>query len=64
MLDYPSQTMFFEELPREGIHLRRRYRYARGLDGSTFVWIGRLRSAGTGEGRSGLRFDYLDFPGP
>jgi hypothetical protein len=61
MLAYPNQTMFFEELPREGIHLQRRYRYARGLDGSTYVWIGRLRSTGTGEGRSGLRFDYLEF---
>jgi hypothetical protein len=61
MLSYPNQTMFFEELPREGIHLERRYRYARGLDGSTYVWIGRLRSTGTGEGRSGLRFDYLEF---
>jgi hypothetical protein len=61
MLAYSNQTMFFEELPREGIHLQRRYRYARGLDGSTYVWIGRLRSAGTGEGRSGLHFDYLEF---
>lgn len=61
LLAYPNQTMFFEELPREGIHIERRYRYARGLDGSVYVWIGRLRSTGTGEGRSGLRFDYLDF---
>jgi hypothetical protein len=61
MLAYPNQTIFFEELPREGIRLQRRYRYARGLDGSTYVWIGRLRSTGTGEGRSGLRFDYLEF---
>jgi hypothetical protein len=60
-LAYPGQTIFFEELPREGIHLERRYRFARGLDGSTSVWIGRRRSVGTGEGRSGLRFDYLDF---
>jgi len=61
MLAYPNQTIFFEELPREGVHLERRYRFARGLDGSTCVWIGRLRSTGRGEGRSGLRFDYLDF---
>jgi hypothetical protein len=63
LLSYPNQTMFFEELPREGIRLARRYRYARGLDGSTHVWIGRLRSVGSGGGRSGLRFDYLDFSG-
>lgn len=61
MLAYPNQTLFFEELPREGIHLERRYRCARGLDGSTYVWIGRRRSVGEGEGRSGLRFDFLDF---
>ena len=61
LLAYPSQTIFFEELPREGVHLERRYRFARGLDGSTYLWIGRLRSTGSGEGRSGLRFDFLDF---
>jgi hypothetical protein len=61
LLAYPSQTIFFEEVPREGVHLERRYRFARGLDGSTYVWIGRLRSTGSGEGRSGLRFDFLDF---
>ncbi len=57
----PGLTIPLEELPKEGVHLQRRYRYARGADGSTYVWIGRLRSIGTGEGRSGLRFDYLDF---
>jgi len=61
LLAYPSQTVFFEEVPREGLHLERRYRFARGLDGSTHAWIGRVRSTGSGEGRSGLRFDYLGF---
>jgi len=61
MLAYPGLTMFLEELPREGVRLERRYRYARGLDGSTSVWIGRHRSTGRGEGRSGLHFDYLEF---
>lgn len=60
LLGYPGLTIFLEELPREGVHLQRRYRSARGPDGSTSVWIGRLRSTGTGEGRSGLRFDYLE----
>ena len=60
LLGYPGLTMFLEELPREGVHLQRRYRLARGPDGSTHVWIGRLRSTGSGEGRSGLRFDYLE----
>jgi hypothetical protein len=60
LLAYPGLTIFLEELPREGVHLERRYRAARGPDGSTHVWIGRRRSTGRGEGRSGLRFDYLD----
>jgi hypothetical protein len=60
LLGYPVQTIFLEELPREGVHLERRYRSTRGPDGSTHVWIGRRRSTGRGEGRSGLRFDYLE----
>jgi hypothetical protein len=61
LLSYPALTVFLEELPQEGVHLERLYRYARGLDGSTHVWIGRQRSVGKGEGRSGLRFDFLQF---
>lgn len=61
LLGYPRLAMFLEELPREGVHLQRVYRYARGSDGSTYVWLGRRRSTGRGEGRSGLRFDYLEF---
>ena len=60
LLSYPALTIFLEEVPREGVHLERRYRYARGPDGSTHLWIGRCRSTGRGEGRSGLRFDYLE----
>jgi len=53
-------TMFLEEVPRQGVHLERRYRWARSADGSSFLWIGRRRSTGRGEGRSGLRFDFLE----
>lgn len=53
-------SMFLEEVPREGVHLERSYRWARGLDGSAHLWIGRRRTTGRGEGRSGLRFDYLE----
>ena len=60
MLAYPRLTLFSEEVPREGVHLERRYRIARGPDGSTYLWIGRARSTGSGEGKSGLRFDYLE----
>jgi hypothetical protein len=60
LLGYQPLKIFLEELPREGVRLQRRYRAARGPDGSTHIWIGRLRSTGSGEGRSGLRFDYLE----
>jgi hypothetical protein len=60
LLGYQNLTIFLEELPREGVHLERRYRATRGPDGSTHVWIGRRRSTGRGEGRSGLRFDYAE----
>ena len=53
-------SIFLEEVPREGVQLARRYRWARGTDGSWYLWIGRLRQTGRGEGRSGLRFDYLE----
>ena len=53
-------SMFLEEVPREGVHLERRYRWARGIGGASFLWIGRRRSTGRGEGRSSLRFDYLE----
>jgi hypothetical protein len=55
-----AKTIFLEEIPREGVLLDRRYRLARGLDGSVYLWIGRQRSVGKGEGRSGLRFDFLE----
>jgi hypothetical protein len=53
-------SVFLEEVPREGVALQRRYRWARATDGSGYLWIGRLRGTGRGEGRSGLRFDYVE----
>jgi len=46
-----------EEVPRSGLTLTRSYRYARWLDGSTCLWIGRKKDAGQGEANSGLQFD-------
>lgn len=60
MLGGEALTMFLDEIPREGVHLERRYRYTRGLDGSSFLWVSRRRSTGRGSGRSGLQFDYLE----
>ena len=60
MLGETNSGFLLEEVPTEGVLLERRYRTARGLDGSSSLWMGRLRSMGQGEGRSGLRFDFLE----
>lgn len=46
-----------EEIPREGIHIARSYQYARWVDGSMHLWIGRRKRPGRGEASSGLQFD-------
>jgi phosphoribosylformylglycinamidine (FGAM) synthase-like amidotransferase family enzyme len=38
----------------------RSFQYARWVDGSTHVWMGRRKQPGRGEGSSGLRFDTLE----
>jgi hypothetical protein len=49
-----------EEVPRAGARVTRAYQYARWIDGSTHLWLGRRKEAGRGEGGSGLRFDTVD----
>lgn len=49
-----------EEVPREGARVTRSYQYARWIDGSTHLWIGRRKQPGRGEGSSGLQFDILE----
>ena len=52
-----------EEVPRAGIYVERSWQRARWLRGRTFVWIGRRKTAGRGEGWSQLVFDQiLDLP--
>lgn len=61
--DAPGQNglvIFEEEIPREGIRVTRSYQLARGQDGSTYLWIGRRKRVGRGEGSSGLKFDTLE----
>jgi hypothetical protein len=48
-----------EEVPREGARVSRTYQYARWIDGSTHLWIGRRKQPGRGEGSSGLQFDVV-----
>jgi hypothetical protein len=49
-----------EEVPREGARVTRAYQYARWIDGSTHLWIGRRKQPGRGEGSSGLQFDIVE----
>jgi hypothetical protein len=58
LLNFIRLIIPLEELPLKGVHLHCCYRAARGMDGSTHVWIGRQRSMGRRDGRSGMRFDY------
>jgi hypothetical protein len=48
------------EVPRTGVRVVRRRCASRWIDGTLHVWTQRLRSVGTGEGSSGLRFDALE----
>jgi len=47
-----------EEVPREGVRVRRVPALARNIGGSYERWIGRRVSVGRGEGSSGLGFDW------
>jgi hypothetical protein len=46
-----------EEVPREGLRVRRVPTIARWLDGTPYAWTSRRVGAGRGEGSSGLQFD-------
>lgn len=49
-----------EEVPRDGIEIKRAFNYARDASGRALLWIGRSKSTGRGEGNSGLRFDLVE----
>jgi|CXWL01.1.fsa_nt_gi hypothetical protein len=51
-----------EEVPREGARVTRTFQYTRWIHGETYLWIGRRKGVGRGEGSSGLRFDVLEPP--
>ncbi len=49
-----------EEVPRSGVLVQRSYQRTRWLNGKTFLWVGRYKEAGKGEGSSNLKFDQID----
>lgn len=55
----PAFRVRNEEVPREGLTLRRRYELARAQDGSLHLWISREAGPAAGEVSSGLRFDFV-----
>lgn len=52
-----NYQIFEEEIPRSGLRVQRVVYRSRWVDGSTHLWVQRLRKAGAGESQSGLVFD-------
>ena len=58
----PPLRLAEEEVPRAGIVVSRAYSYSRWFGGAAYLWLGRAKRAGRGEGSSGLRYDSADPP--
>lgn len=59
----PSPMYIFEEeVPRSGSIVKTTWQRTRWYNGSTYVWMGRRKTNGRGEGSSGLVFDQLNTP--
>jgi len=61
--DEPPLRLHEEEVPREGAVVHRSFQYTRWLDGQRYLWVGRSKTAGRGEGASQLRFDISHYKG-
>lgn len=48
-----------EEVPRSGIVVKQSFQQARWLKGKNYLWIGRNKETGKGEGWSNLKFDQI-----
>ena len=60
VLDYPAPFYVHEEeVPRSGALVTRSYQRARWYGGKNFIWIGKRKQTGKGEGASGLGFDQV-----
>jgi hypothetical protein len=56
----PPLRIAEEEIPREGAEVTRSFQYARWFGGRSYLWLGRAKHTGRGEGSSGLRYDSAD----
>jgi hypothetical protein len=54
-----SITLLEEEIPRSGLRVRRISRFARGSDGATHFWVGRLKESGMPPHLPNLKFDFV-----
>jgi hypothetical protein len=61
LLREPRSPYFVEEeeVPRSGVYVERSWQRARWIRGRTFIWVGRRKTAGRGEGWSELVFDQI-----
>lgn len=62
-LDRTPQEGYFieeEEVPSGGAKVMRAFQRTRWYDGRVYVWLGRRKMHGRGEGESGLRFDQIE----
>lgn len=61
LLREPGSPYFIEEeeVLRTGIYVDRSWQRARWINGKTFIWIGRRKTAGRGEGSSHFVFDQI-----
>ena len=62
-LDYATPStyqIYEEEIPRAGIYVTRNFQRCRWHNGRVFLWMGRYKKSGRGEGLSGLVFDSLE----
>lgn len=56
----PGVRIAEEAVPRSGAKVTRSVSLSRWTDGSTHLWVTRRKTAGAGEGSSGLRFDEAE----
>lgn len=56
----PTHFIEEQEVPRSGVIIERTVQRIRWMDGRTFLWVGRRKITGRGEGSSGLTFDKID----
>ena len=57
----PHYFIHEEEVPRSGVVITRRYQRVRWYDGRVYVWVGRQKQVGRGEGNSRLKFDQISY---